>query len=394
MIVVLLVAAGIWGYAYVGYPLLLMAAAARRRRGEAPVSDMPAAGELPLVTITVPAYNEAASIGATLERLLAVDYPPERRQILVISDASTDGTDDVVRSYAGRGVELLRLPQRSGKTAAENAAHAAIRGSIVVNTDASVRVHPAAVRHLVEALADPAVGVASGRDVSTGRGEGPDSPGESAYVGYEMWVRGLETRVDGIVGASGCLYAIRGDLHRHSLPGHLSRDFASALVARRHGFRAVSVPDAVCYVPQSTSLRREYRRKVRTMARGLATLWHARALFDVPRYGGFSWMLASHKLCRWLLPWATAAVVVAALITVRDSRLAQVTLVLTGLGGAATAFAWWREGTGHRVPRPISVLAFATAGLLAGLHAWLHLLTGRRAATWEPTKRSRTPATG
>ncbi len=394
MIVVLLVAAGIWGYAYVGYPLLLMGAAARRRRG-GPTGAAPApAAEVPFVTITVPAYNEAKSIGETLEQLLAVDYPPDRRQILVISDASTDGTDEIVESYAGRGVELLRLPQRSGKTAAENAAHAAIRGSIVVNTDASVRVDPEAIRRLIAALDDPTVGVASGRDVSTAQADRSTSPGESAYVGYEMWVRDLETRVDGIVGASGCLYAIRSDLHRHTLPGHLSRDFAAALVARRQGFRAVSVPDAVCYVPQSTSLRREYRRKVRTMARGLATLWYARALFDVPRYHGFSWMLASHKLCRWLLPWAAAAVVVAALVTVRDSRLAQLILLLAGVGGAATAFAWWREARGHRIPRAISMIAFATAGLAAGVHAWLHLLSGRRAATWEPTQRGRTPVAG
>ncbi|MGH7690608.1 MAG: glycosyltransferase, partial [Gemmatimonadaceae bacterium] len=220
----------------------------------------------------MPSYNEAASIAETIERLLNTDYPAHLRHILVISDASTDGTDDVVRAYADRGVELLRLPQRGGKTAAENAAGAAVRGAIVINTDASVRVHPAALRPLVAAFTDPLVGVASGRDVSTARAEATSSPGESAYVGYEMWVRDLETRVDGIVGASGCLFGVRTELHRLPLAEHLSRDFDAALVARRHGLRAVSVPDAICYVPQSTSLRKEYRRKVRTMARGLATL--------------------------------------------------------------------------------------------------------------------------
>ncbi len=286
------------------------------------------------------------------------------------------------------------MPQRSGKTAAENAARTALRGEIVVNTDASVRVHPAAVQYLVAALADPAVGVASGRDVSTGHTQGPTSPGESAYVGYEMRVRDLETRVEGIVGASGCLYAIRAELHRHALPEHLSRDFSAALVARRYGFRAVSVPEAVCYVPQSTSLRREYRRKVRTMARGLATLWYWRGLLNVRRYGMFSWMLASHKLCRWLLPWAAAAVVVVAVFTARDSTLARITLGLAGAGALATAVAWRREMAGRSVPRAISMIAFGTAGLVASVQAWLHLLSGRRAATWEPTRRQPTSAAG
>jgi cellulose synthase/poly-beta-1,6-N-acetylglucosamine synthase-like glycosyltransferase len=388
--IALLVAIGVWGYAYLAYPVLLMTASTGRRRRERAVAQ----GELPLVTITVPAYNEAAAIGDTIEQLLRADYPVPLLQVLVISDGSTDGTDDVVRSYAARGIELLRMPERAGKTAAENAAGSVLRGDIVINTDASVRVDPGAVRQLVAALDDPTVGVASGRDVSTGREQGPTSPGESAYVGYEMWVRDLETRVGGIVGASGCLYAMRAELHRQPVPDHLSRDFAAALVARRHGFRAVSVPRAVCFVPQSTSLRREYRRKVRTMARGLATLWYSRELLDVRRYGAFSWMLATHKLCRWLLPWAAATVLVVALLTARESIEARIVLGLAGSGAVAAWFVWRREAAGRGVPRPVSMIAFATAGLLAGMHAWIQFLSGRRAATWEPTQRQTKAAAG
>lgn len=393
MIVALLIAALVWGYAYAGYPLLLMALAGRRS-ARGPTSPAPASpAALPLVTLTVPAYNESATIRETLDRLLATDYPADRRHILVISDASDDGTDDIVRTYADRGIELLQLPERRGKTAAENAARTAVRGQIVINTDASVRVDRTSLRPLVAAFADPTVGVASGRVVSISRTQDPTSPGESAYMGYEMWVRGLETRVDGIVGASGALFGIRAELHRLPLPEHLSRDFDAALVARRHGLRAVSVPDAICYVPQTISLRREYRRKVRTMARGLATLWHARALLDARRYGLFSWMLASHKLCRWLLHWAAAAVVVVALVESRHSALAQATLALAGLGAAATALTLWRETRGRHVPRLISMTAFVTAGLAAGVHAWIQWLSGRRAATWEPTRRHSAAAT-
>src|SRR2546430_10907638 len=118
-----------------------------------------------------------------------------------------------------------------------------------------------------------------------------------------MRVRDLETQLDGIVGASGCLYAIRKDLHVRFMPEHLSRDFGAALVAREQGYRAVSVPAAVCYVPRSMSFRREYRRKVRTMARGLRTLWYKRTLLNPRSHGLFAWMLWSHKLCRWLTPW-------------------------------------------------------------------------------------------
>ncbi len=178
MTIILLVALGVWGYSYAGYPALLLIAAAARRPGRPlPLPSGAPPAELPLVTITVPAYNEVATIAETIERLLNTNYPAHLRHILVISDASTDGTDDVVKRYADRGVELMRMPQRSGKTAAENAARLAVRGTIVVNTDASVRVHPDALQPLVGAFADPTIGVASGRDVSMSRAETPTSPG-------------------------------------------------------------------------------------------------------------------------------------------------------------------------------------------------------------------------
>ena len=195
-------------YAYIAYPgiLWLMAPSRERVGGGTP-------SEFPLVTMVIPAYNEESQIRGAVEALLAQDYPADRRQILVVSDGSTDRTDAIVREYEPRGVELVRLPTRSGKTAAENAARERIRGTIVVNTDASTRLHPEAVRSLVAHMADPTVGVASSRDVSVAPGEATANTTEAGYVGYEMWIRSLETRTGGIVGASGSGYAIRADLH-------------------------------------------------------------------------------------------------------------------------------------------------------------------------------------
>ena len=212
------------------------------------------------------------------------------------------------------------------------------------------------------------------------------NPGEGAYVGYEMWVRSLETRVDGIVGASGSLYAIRASLHRESLPDALSRDFAAALVARKFGYRAVSVPAAICYVPRGVSLRREYTRKVRTMTRGLGTLLYMRSLLNPFRYGTFAWMLASHKLSRWLLPWASLAMVVALAVAASQSLKARLACV-GALGLGALAVSGWFWPAARRVPRLVALPAFAAAGMAAGLHAWFRLLTGRHAPTWEPTRR-------
>src|SRR2546429_9770995 len=116
-----------------------------------------------------------------------------------------------------------------------------------------------------------------------------------------MWVRDLETRVSGIVGASGCLYAVRAELHRQAVPGDLSRDFGAALLARRRGLRAVSVPEAECFVPRGASHRQEYRRKGRTMAHRLRPLWARRGLLYTLHSGLFAWILWSDNPRRWLV---------------------------------------------------------------------------------------------
>lgn len=369
-------------YAYLAYPALLASWAALRPRSPPP----PEPAEWPPLSVSLPAHDEEDQIAGALDALLAAGYPAARLQVVVVSDASTDRTDEIVAGYADRGVELLRLPERAGKTAAENAAVARLRGEVVVNTDASTRVLPGSLRALVRALGDPEVGVASGRDVSVGAGASGGPAGETGYVGYEMWVRSLETRLGGIVGASGCCYAIRRELHEVSLPPALSRDFASALVARERGYRAVSVEDAVCLVPRAASLRIEFRRKVRTMARGLDTLWHHRRLMSPFRHGAFAWKLLSHKLARWLVPPTAplALVGLALLAPVGPWALAALAAAGASLGLAALAYARSEAG---RPPGPVGVLAYGVLGLVAGITAWTHALRGRRSAVWEPTRR-------
>jgi glycosyltransferase involved in cell wall biosynthesis len=382
--------AALWAYAYAGYPLILMALARRRSRG---MKRFVPPGELPLVSVSLPVYNEAATIAETIDRILASDYPREKLQVVVVSDASTDATDEIVRSYASRGVELLRQPARKGKTAAENAARERLRGDVVINTDASVRVHPHAIRRLVAALDDPQVGVASSRDVSVGHARATSTAGEGAYVGYEMWVRELETRAGGIVGASGCLYAVRPELHRLPIPEELSRDFAAALNARLHGFSAVSVHDAVCFVPRGTGLQQEYRRKVRTMARGLRTLRKFRILLDPRRHGSFAWKLWSHKLVRWLLPWASVAMIAGVALGASESRWAAAALLAVAASVAAYGIAvlWPFD---RRPPRLLTLGAFAVTAVVAGLHAWWTAATAPSLARWEPTRRDSATSPG
>ena len=383
------VPAAVFGYSYFGYPAALWLAARGRARAHA-LRSSAAEGrgseeDWPTISITIPAYNEAASIRGTIERLLALPYPAHLRQILIVSDASSDGTDDIVREYADRGVELLRLPQRGGKVVAENAAVAHLRGEIVVNMDATIGLTPESLRALIRAFRDPSVGVASGRDVSVGDVAREGNSAESGYVGYEMWVRGLETRLGTIVGASGCFYAIRRELIVRDFPGDLSRDFVSPLAAWERGYRSVSVDDALCFVPRTRSLRSEYRRKVRTMARGLRTLWTRRHLMNPLRHGRFAWMLLSHKLARWLV-FPTAPLALVGLVLLHEHWWARALLALSALG-VVLGIAGWRWPDDRKVPRLLAVPGFLLASVVASLAAWARAIGGARDAVWEPTRR-------
>ena len=386
-VVLLAIPVGALLYAYIIYPALLWALA----RAAGPRGSGSAGTDWPMITVTLPVHNEERILRATLEHVLALDYPAERRQVLVISDASTDGTDAVAAEFADRGVGVIRLPTRAGKTAAENAAAAHLRGEIVVNIDATARPARHALKALVAAFNDATVGVASGRDVSTGSRDEQTRAGESGYVGYEMWLRGLETRIGSIVGASGCFYGIRRSLYAARFPDSLSRDFASALIAREHGFRAVSVDDAVCAVPRSTSLDAEFRRKTRTMHRGLETLWFKRALLNPMRYGRFALLLFSHKLCRWLVPLTLPLGALGLVVLAWSWTPATWLLALTAVG-LLVSFVAMRRRESSSAYAVLALPSYLLIANVAGIAAWWETIRRQREAMWEPTRRESTAA--
>ncbi len=373
------------GYAFVAYPAIVWAWS--RLRPPYTLPPAPANDDgWPELTILVVAYNEERRLGRTLEHALAVDYPADRLNVLVVSDASTDGTDEIVRTVGDPRVHLFRMPVRSGKPAGENAAGPHLRGDIVVSIDASILIPRGSLKPLVRALLDPAVGLASGRDVSVGDEAREGNRGEAGYVGMEMTLRRLETRVHSIVGASGCFYANRRHLQQVQLPPELARDFAAASVARRAGYRAVSVDEATCLVPRTPTLKAELRRKSRTMGRGLHTLWYLRETLNPFRYGSFAFMMASHKLARWLLFPALAGWLVGPPLVAGTApwTLLLAAGMLLGLLLARITVTW---PEGRRLPKPVALPGYVFVSIVAGWMAWLHLVRREKHAMWEPTQR-------
>lgn len=368
-------------YCFFLYPVMLWVLRRRSRRIFKP-SDI---REWPEVTVVIPVHNGKDTVADKLDQVLQLDYPTDRLHVLVVSDASDDGTDDIVRGFEGRGVRLVTLKERGGKTAAENAAREHLVGDVVLSTDVAVALERTALKRLVAPFADPTVGVTTGR-IQSIRGHGDDGvEAESWYNSYDMWLRRLETNVYGVVGAAGAMFASRRVLHEEIVPLALSRDFAAPLIARERGLRSLFIPEAKCFVARSSTLRREYTRKVRTMTRGIETFLHKRHVANPLRYGRFAWMLLSHKLARWLIPVGFAVAVAALALLSPVSRSAAIAFAVVAAWGVAALVAIrWRN---KAPPRPLSLAAFVMVGLIAGLQAWVAVLRGELNPVWEPTNR-------
>ncbi|MFH1681174.1 MAG: glycosyltransferase family 2 protein [Candidatus Eisenbacteria bacterium] len=357
-------------YAYAGYPLLLILSARLFGR------DVRREDGTPEVTIVVPVCNQADAIRLKIENLLGLDYPKDRLRIVIASDGSTDGTEEVVGSFASSGVRLVRSVERRGKEAAQNLALAEVRGEIVVFTDATILLGGDSLRAIVRPFADPEVGCVSSEDDVPGWGEG-------LYVRYEMHLRRLEGKIRTLVGVSGSFYAVRADLLELTDPRY-TRDFLVPLLVIAKGMRVASEPEARGRFLPAPSAGGEFRRKVRTVLRGMDVLSYQRRLLHPLRNPFVSWALLSHKCARWAVPWALLAAFAAsaALLPSEPYWVFFAVQALFYLSAAAALFSRrWSAG-----PAGKAALFFTTTNA-AVLVAGIRFLRGERAVVWEPTRR-------
>lgn len=340
--------------------------------------------EPPLVTVCVVAHNAQGHIEGCLRAILEAEYPRDRLAVVVVSDASTDGTDELVEALEDPRVSLIRMPVRRGKTYAENRVAPTLEGDIIVNTDATVQLERRAISALVEAFTDQRVGAASGVDILASSNDDP----EYKYVGFEMWIRRLETEAGGIVGNSGSIYAVRRFIHALTVPDHLSRDLASAFLTHQAGYRSVLVPQARCLISPTASVRAEYYRKLRTSRRGIETLWHFKHLLNPFRHGIFSFKIWSHKVVRWLLPPLVLAMGPGSVLLASGS--APLLAWLIGMSWSALLLFWILTiavGESFRPQGGVLTTAYLGAGMLAGTVAWGKVVLAQGDGSWDPTPR-------
>jgi len=303
VISVFLVSVAFCVYTLFGYPLLLGLLARWRTR---PVRKAPWRAT---VSVILPVYNGEPWMAAKLESILALNYPAELLEILVVSDGSTDATESIVGGFTDRAKIVFRALPRGGKAAALNAAMAIAGGEILFFTDVRQNLHPDSLANLVACFADPEVGVASGELVIR-QGAGLEEASVGLYWKYEKWIRKQLSRLDSVLGATGCIYAMRRHLASPLPEDTLNDDMYLPLAAFFRGARVILDDSALAY-DYPTALASEFRRKVRTLAGVYQIVGFYPALLG-PR--NRMWIhFFSHKLARLLMPWAMIAAAVASL---------------------------------------------------------------------------------
>jgi cellulose synthase/poly-beta-1,6-N-acetylglucosamine synthase-like glycosyltransferase len=282
-------------YVYAGYPLLAFIVARLFRR------ELRQAEFEPSVTVLIAAFNEEREIEATILNKLSQDYPADRLSVVVVSDGSTDRTDAIVQDLAARfgdRCRLLRQEPRQGKTQALNMAIASVQSEIVVFSDANSMYAPDALRRLVATFSDPSVGYVTGRMVYTNPGGTGVGEGSGAYMRYENWLRGVESRLNSVVGVDGGIDAVRRSLYVPMRPDQLP-DFVLPLNVVEQGRRVVYQENAVLYEPALASADAEMQMRIRVSLRALWALWEKSALLNPFRFPVFAWQLLSHKVLRY-----------------------------------------------------------------------------------------------
>ena len=297
------------GYVYVGYPLLL-AVWSRLRPRTARKRATSASSPWPSISIIVAARNEASRLPARVENLLTLPYDG-RREIIVVSDGSTDHTAAAVAPYVPY-VRLIQVP-RGGKPLALNAGVAAATGDILIFADARQQFAPGTLTALAANFADPTVGGVTGElilDCETGTADSTIGEGVGVYWKYEKWLRRKESLVRSTLGATGAIYALRRSLWRPLPAETLLDDVLAPMRAVLDGWRIVFEEEAIAYDRTAPDAAVEARRKRRTLAGNYQILGQEPRLL-VPFVNPVWLQYVSHKGGRLLVPWARLGTLIA-----------------------------------------------------------------------------------
>jgi glycosyltransferase involved in cell wall biosynthesis len=338
----------------------------------------------PTVTVIIAAYNEERDLAAKLENTLKLDYPSSKLEIMVTSDCSTDRTDEIVRSFASRGVRLHRQEERLGKTAAQNAAVQKALGDIIVFSDATTYYQPDVLRRMVPCFADQTVGCVTGNVIYAHSADSSVSHGTRSYWDYEFLLKKHESAIYSLIGVCGCMYAVRKSAYV-PLYHEACSDFLIATTMVKQGLRAVYEPDAVCIEEPNAKAHKELAVRVRIITQTFADLWRNREVMNPFQKGFYAVELLSHKVMRYLVPLFLMALLVTTAILAFVNLFYAVVFIAQICFYLAAAISALMVRLGVNT-RWLALPQYFVITNVACLLALLKLIRGERYTKWEPVR--------
>jgi cellulose synthase/poly-beta-1,6-N-acetylglucosamine synthase-like glycosyltransferase len=284
-------------YVYIGYPVCLWCLNKATKNRNVNLDE----NFLPSVTLMISCYNEIDVVEEKIRNSLALDYPKDQLSIIVISDGSDDGTDEVALSFQAQRVSLVRQEGRLGKTSAINLAMQECTSDIVVFSDANAMYKTDAIKKLTRNFNDVSVGYVVGAALYTNGQENSAAASENLYWMYEIALKTMESNVHSVVGGDGAIYAIRRDLFK-KMDAKDINDFVNPLQIIEQGYRGVFDKEAICTEETAGDFSKEYKRKQRIVNRSFRGLLKVKSVLNPFKFGFFSFQVISHKLLRWLQP--------------------------------------------------------------------------------------------
>ena len=380
--VIFWMAVGLIAYTYGGYGLAIATIARLKPRA------VRGTAFCPTVSIVVVAHNESSRIADRITNLLTIDYPPDRLEIIIASDGSTDDTPEQVRQYPD--VRLREFPIRRGKPAVLNDVIPTVRGEIVALADARQSFDKRALAALVRNFADPAVGAVSGA-LMLRRSDQTSAAvdGAAMYWNIEKGIRWSESRFDSTIGVTGAIYALRRTAFRRLPEDIILDDVLLPMRITRLGYRVVFEREAVAYDRCAGSAREEFARKVRTIAGNFQLLARERWLMS-PFQNRLWIQTISHKVLRLVLPVFYVAMFGANLMLLRDPFF-QVTAAGISAFSMVGALSWFAPGPAAnwrllKLPAAFWLMTWAT------IVGFFRFATEQQRVTWDNAEPERMPA--
>jgi len=333
----------------------------------------------------IAAYNEAASIEQKLKNVSALKYPADKLEVIIASDGSDDGTNEIVATHSDSTIHLLKLP-RLGKADALNAAVEQSNSDILVFSDANSLYATDAIQQLVKHFADPQVGGVAGNQRYIKNKATQDNAGEKSYWRFDRQLKIWESAGGNTISATGAIYAIRRELF-DKVPLGVTDDFVTSVRVIEHGYWLVFEPNAIAYESTTKNQQREFGRKVRIITRGFNSVLVMSNLLNPFKYGFYALQLFTHKILRRLLYIPLILIFLSNIPLVLLGWPYQLAFGVQVAFYAAAIFGGVFIRNGVHLPKWLSIPTFVCMVYVAAAIASWNIVRGHKIVRWSTDSR-------